>query len=276
MGFFGGGNDLGTMGLGLLIAGTVSGLVSGLLGLGGGIVIIPVLYNVLAAAGVHEDLRMHLAVGTSLAVIVPNALWSLSSEAGRKTVDWELLRRWAAPLLLGTVGGTVFAALAPGLWLTPIFGVVALLLAAHLAFGRDRWHLAEHPPRGMAGALLPFGIAGLSAMIGIGGRSISVPAMSLCRVPLPRAVGTASAVAVVVSVIGAVGAVIAGWGMGGLPPYSYGYANLLGFGIIAPLSFAAAALSAHFADAVETKRLRSLFAIFILLTTAKMMWDVWG
>lgn len=274
MGLFTGNNDLGTLGLGLLIAGVVSGLVSGVLGAGGGIVIVPVLYNVLAAAGVHEDLRMHLAIGTSLAIILPNALWSLSTHGGR--VNWDLLKRWAAPLVIGAAGGTALAALAPGQWLTALFAAVALPVAAELAFGGTRWRLADHLPRGLVGALLPAGIGALSAMIGSGGRSLGAPALSLFGLPHPRAVGTATGLAAVVSAVGAVGAVIAGWGTEHLPAYSYGYFNLLAFGIIAPVSFGTAAFAGHYADVAETKKLRGLFALFIVLTTAKMLWDVWG
>lgn len=274
MGLFTGGNDLGTLGLGLLIAGVVSGLVSGMLGVGGGLVIVPVLYHVLGSAGVPESLRIHLAVGTSLAILVPSSLSSLSSR--KMAVDWELLKRWAIPMLIGVAGGAAFSALAPGLWLALIFAVVALLAAAQLGFGKEHWQLTDHPPRGVGGVVLSFGIGGLSTIMGIGGGSIAVPVMTLCGIPLPRAVGTASAFAVIVSMAGAIAAVIAGWEVRGLPAYSYGYVNLLAFGIIAPVAFGASALASHVSDATDTKRLRALFALFVAVTAVKMIWDVVG
>lgn len=268
MGLFTGANDLGTLGLGLLIAGVVSGLASGVLGWGGGLVIVPVLYHVLGAAGVPESLRMHLAVGTSLAILLPNTLAALSSE--KKDVDWALAKRWAAPVALGAAGGAVLSVLAPGEGLALLFGIVALPLAAFLGFGKEHWRLAKHPPG--AGAALAFGVAGLSAMMGISGASIAVPALRLCG----RATATASVFAVIISTVGAVAAVIAGWEVRGLPAYSYGYVNLLAFGIIAPLAFGAAALASHIGDATDTKRLRGLFALFVAVTAAKMLWDVVG
>jgi uncharacterized protein len=270
------GGDLGTLGLGLLIAGVVSGLVAGMLGVGGGIVVVPVMYQVLGAAGVPEDLRMHIAVGTSLAVIVPTSLSSLSSHARKGAVDWTLLRRWLAPMLAGVVVGAVFAGMAPGQWLTLIFGLVALPVAAQLAFGKESWHLADHLPRGAGGAALPFGIGGVSTMMGIGGGTVGVPAMTLCGMPIHRAVATASAFGAIISIPGAVGAAIAGWGVAGLPPYSYGYVNLLAFAIIAPVAFCMAPLGAHFAHLADTGRLRRIFALFVAVTAAKMLWDVLG
>jgi uncharacterized membrane protein YfcA len=265
--------DIGTLGLGLVIAGVVSGVVAGMLGVGGGIVIVPVLYHVLGSAGVPEDLRMHIAVGTSLATIIPTSLSSLSSHARKSAVDWDLLKRWLAPMLIGVVLGAAIAAFVPGQILTLIFGCVALPVAAQLAFGKDSWRLADHLPRGLSGTALPFGIGGISTVMGIGGGTIGVPVMSLCGVPIHRAVGTASAFGAIISVPGAIGAVIAGWGVDGLPPYSYGYVNLLAFAVIAPVAFVTAPFGATFAHMADTTRLRRTFALFVAVTAAKMLWD---
>lgn len=271
MGLFTGSNDLGTLGLGLLIAGVVSGLASGILGLGGGLVIVPVLYHVLGSAGVPETVRMHLAVGTSLAILVPNGLAALAS---RKTdVDWTLAKRSAAPVVIGVAGGAAFSVLVSGAWLALVFGIAALPIAALLGFGPERWRLADHPPGGLFGAVLAFGIGGMSAVLGIGGNSIAVPVMSLCGIPRARAVATASLFAVIISVAGAIAAVIAGWQVRGLPAYSYGYVNLLAFGIIAPVAFGASAFAAHVGETTDIKRLRGLFALFVAVTAAKMIWD---
>lgn len=274
MGLFAGlSGDLGTLGLGLVIAGVVSGMVAGMLGVGGGIVIVPVLYHVLGSAGVPEDLRMHLAVGTSLATIIPTSLSSLSSHARKGAVDWAQLKRWITPMVIGVVLGAGIAGFAPGQVLTLIFGCVALPVAAQLAFGKESWRLADHLPRGIGGAVLPFGIGGVSTMMGIGGGTIGVPAMTLCGVPIHRAVGTASAFGAIISVPGAIGAVIAGWGVHGLPPFSYGYVNLLAFAVIAPVAFLTAPFGATFAHMADTTRLRRTFALFVAVTAIKMLWD---
>jgi len=270
---FSAGGDLGTLALGLLIAGVVSGLVAGMLGVGGGIVIVPVMYHVLAAINVPEDLRMHVAVGTSLATIIPTSISSLRAHNKKGAVDWELLKRWAAPMLVGVLAGSVLAGVARGQTLALIFGVVALPVAAQLAFAKDTWRLADRLPGGVGAVLLPFSISSVSTMMGIAGGTVGVPAMTLCGMPIHRAVGTASAFGAIISIPGAIGAVIAGWGVAGLPPYSLGYANLLGFLLIAPVAFFTAPAGAAIAHMADRNRLRKMFALFVAITAAKMLWD---
>jgi uncharacterized protein len=266
--------DLGTLTLGLVIAGVVSGLIAGLLGVGCGLVIVPVLYQVLESMGVPPDARMHVAVGTSLAAILPAALSSLYLQARKGAVEWRLLQRWAAPMLTGAIAGAWLTGLAPGEGLTLFFASVALLLAAQMAFGKERWRLGDHLPRGLGGAALPFGIGGISTLMGIGGGSIGVPAMTLCGMPVQRALATASAFGVIVAIPGSIGAVLLGWHAEHLPAYSFGYVYLLGFAIIAPLVCVIAPIGAHYAHLADTMRLRRLFALFVAVTAAKMLWGV--
>jgi len=129
------GSELGTFALGLIIAGVVGGLVAGLLGVGGGIVVVPVLYHVLALLGVDPDVRMHLAVGTSLATIIPTSFSSVRSHNAKGAVDWILLRQWLAPMLIGVLIGIALSGIAKGQTLALIFALVALPVALHLAFG---------------------------------------------------------------------------------------------------------------------------------------------
>lgn len=267
------GGDLGTLALGLVIAGVVSGLVAGMLGVGGGIVVVPVMYQVLAAMNVPEDLRMHVAVGTSLATIIPTSVSSLRAHNRRGAVDWALLKRWAGPMLIGVIAGSVLAGYARGQTLTLIFGLVALPFAANMAFGKESWRLSDHLPGGAGGAALPFGIGGVSTMMGIGGGLLGVTSMTLCGVPIHRAVGTASVFGAIISIPGTIGAIISGWGAHGLPPYSLGYANLLGFLLIAPVSFFVAPAGAAVAHMTDKNRLRKVFALFIAITAGKMLWD---
>ena len=268
-----GGGDLGTLALGLVIAGVVSGLVAGMLGVGGGIVVVPVMYQVLSAMNVPEDVRMHIAIGTSLATIIPTSISSLRAHNKKGAVDWALLRRWVAPMLVGVLAGSVLAGVARGQTLTLFFAAVALPVAAQLGFGKESWRLSDHLPGGIGGLALPFAISGVSTMMGIGGGTIGVPAMALCGYPIHRAVGTASAFGAIISVPGAIGAAIAGWGAAGLSPYSLGYVNLLGFLLISPVAFFTAPAGAHFAHMADRNRLRKLFALFVAVTAAKMLWD---
>ena len=268
------GGELGTLALGLAMAGVVSGLVAGLLGVGGGIVIVPVMYQVLRAVGVDQGLCMHLAVGTSLACIIPTSLASLGAHNKKGAVDWTLLKRWVGPMLLGVIAGSLLAGIARGQTLTLIFGLIAMPVAAQLAFGKESWRLADHLPSGVIGALPPFVIGWVSTMMGIGGGMLGVPTQTLSGVPIHRAVGTAAAFGAIISVPGAIGAAIAGWGVQGLPPFSYGYVNLMGFAIIAPVAFFMAPLGARIAHMTDNNRLRKLFGLFVAITAAKMLWEV--
>jgi uncharacterized membrane protein YfcA len=271
--FAGFSGDLGTLALGLVIAGTVAGLVAGMLGMGAGIVIVPVLYHVLSIAGVPEDSRMHVAVGTSLAALFPAALSSLSTHARNGAVDWSLVKRWAAPMLVGVVAASAGAAFAPGQWLALVFGAIAIPIAVYLGIAKPTWRLSESAPRGIGGGLIAFVIGGVSALMGVSGALKSVLSLGLCSVPAKRAAGTASAFAVLISFAAAIGAVVTGWGALGLPPYSYGYVNLLGFAVVAPMLFLVTPIAAKFSHMADTQRLRRTFALFVVVTAAKLVWD---
>jgi uncharacterized membrane protein YfcA len=265
--------ESGTLALGLVIAGAVSGLTAGMLGVGGGIVVVPVLYHVLGLIGIDPGVRMHIAIGTSLATIIPTAFSSVRAHDKKGAVDWELLRRWALPMMVGVAAGGALAGIARGQTLSIVFVSVALPIAFHLAFGREDRRVADHLPEGAAGMTLPALIGGLSTMMGIGGGTIGVPAMTLFGVPIHRAIGTASAFGVIISIPGTIFAILSGWHAAGLPPYSIGYVNLLGFILIAPISFFAAPFGAHIAHEMDRVKLRRVFALFIAVTAARMLYD---
>lgn len=268
--------EIGVLALGLIIAGVVSGLTAGMLGVGGGIVVVPVLYHVLSLIGVDESVRMHVAIGTSLATIIPTAFSSVRAHDKKGAVDWTLLKRWAIPMLVGVAIGSALASIARGQTLALVFAAVATPVAVHLAFGKEDRHIASELPQGPLGLTLPALIGGLSTMMGIGGGTIGVPTMTLFGVPIHRAVGTASAFGVIISIPGAIAMAASGWSAAHLPPYSIGYVNLLGFLLIAPVSFFAAPLGAQWAHAMDRKKLRGVFAIFIAVTAARMLYDALG
>jgi uncharacterized membrane protein YfcA len=267
------GGELGTFALGLVIAGIVGGMVAGMLGVGGGIVIVPVLYHVLDLMGVDPTVRMHIAVGTSLATIIPTSISSTRSHDRKGAVDWVLLRRWAAPMFIGVLAGIALSGWARGQALALFFACVAMPVAVQLAFFPEARRFADQLPTGIGGWLLPAGIGGVSTMMGIGGGTVGVPAMTLCGVPIHRAVGTAAAFGFIISIPGTIGNVLTGWGAHGLPPYSLGYVNLLGFILIAPASYVVAPFGASVAHSMDRTRLRRMFALFIGITALKMFYD---
>lgn len=256
--------------VGLLFSGVCAGILAGLLGVGGGIVIVPVLYHVFTALGIDESVRMKIAIATSFAVILPTAIRSLRSHAKRGAVDFALLRSWTAPVFISTVIGIVISRYASGQVLTAIFATAALLVAAHFAFGKESWRIGKELPTGVGKYALAGSIGGISALMGIGGGTFAVPAMTLYGYPIHKAVGTSSGLGIIIAVPGVIGYVINGWHHANLPPLSFGYVNLLGFLLITPATVLTAPWGVALAHALPKKRLIQAFALFLAITSIKM------
>jgi uncharacterized membrane protein YfcA len=260
----------------LAATGAVAGILAGLLGVGGGIVIVPVLYYVFGYLGVDETVRMHLAVGTSLATIVPTSIRSALAHRARGSVAGTVFRGWAPCVFAGAIAGAWAATLADFRVLTSVFAAVALLVALHMAFGRPHWRIAAAPPSGSPMAALATFVGAVSAMMGIGGGTLSVPLLTLFGVPIHRAVGTAAALGIVIAVPAVIGFIAGGWDVAGRPPFSAGYVNLPGFAVIVPMTMLVAPLGARLAHAMSQLRLRRAFALFLGLTALRMLWDVFA
>jgi len=258
----------------LALTGVVGGLLAGLLGVGGGIVIVPVLYHVFGYLEIEAAIRMHLAVGTSLATIIPTSFRSVRAHQKNHAFDAILFRQWAPGIFAGVIIGAWLAALANFAALTSVFAVVALVVAIHMAFGRRDRVIAPAPPGGGGRIALTASIGALSAMMGIGGGTLSVPIMTLFNIPIHRAVGTAAGLGAVIAIPGVIGFTFGGWNVTGLPPFSLGYVNWLGFALIVPATVLAAPLGARLAHALDPRLLRGAFAFFLGMTALRMLWDV--
>ncbi len=258
----------------LLVSGVAAGTLAGLLGVGGGIVIVPVLFQLFTVIGIDPAIKMHLAVGTSLATIIPTSVVSARSHHRKGAVDVPLLRAWTAPVFFGVLAGTAIAGYVGGSALTAIFAVVALAVAANMAFRPEGSHLRTDLPPFRWQVPIAALIGGLSAMMGIGGGTLTVPTLSLCSYPIRKAVGTAAAIGLVIAVPGTVGFVLAGLDAPNLPPFSVGYANLLGFALIVPAATLSAPWGARLAHKIKPVLLRRAFALFLFLTSAKMLMDL--
>lgn len=257
----------------LLATGVAAGFIAGLLGVGGGIVIVPVLFFVLGALGVDEEVRMHVAVGTSLSTIVFTSFASFRAHSRRGAVDFALLRSWAPGIVTGVIIGSLLASILSGELLTGFFGTVALVVAAYMAFSRPDWQVFAGLPTGILKHTVAAVIGTVSALMGIGGGTLSVPTLTLCGYPIHRAVGTASAIGFAIGVPGTIGFIVAGWGREGLPPFSLGYVSLIGLALILPTSMLLAPSGARAAHALPVRGLRIAFAIFLALTSARMLYS---
>ncbi|WP_051208151.1 sulfite exporter TauE/SafE family protein [Saccharospirillum impatiens] len=260
--------------LALSVTGIIAGLMAGLLGVGGGIVIVPVLYHLFTLLGVDESVKMHVAVGTSLATIIPTSLRSARAHANKGNLDSALLKSLAPSLLVGVFIGTLVSSMVTGQVLSLVFGVIGLIVAANMAIGKEPVALAETLPKGIVRHSLGTGIGGFSTLMGIGGGTLSVPVLSRFQVPMHRAVGTAAAIGIFISIPGALGFLINGWGVADRPPFSLGYVNLIGFALIVPMTLWTAPLGARIAHAINARLLRQLFAVFLLITAVRMLYGV--
>ena len=265
------GAEMMALGLALAVVGCFSGFLAGLLGVGGGIVIVPALFYVFDFLDIDPGIRAHLAVGTSLATIVPTSIISLHSHRKRDAVDVPLLRSWGAPVMLGVVAGVIIAALVDGKALTGVFGVVAQILSAYMLFSLEGTRLKDGLPRQPWRSLIALTIGGISTLMGIGGGTLSVPILSLFNYPLRRAVGTASAIGLIIAVPGTFGFILNGWGEENLPPFSLGYVSLIGFATIVPTALLFAPYGAQAAHTMNVSWLRKSFALFLGLTGVKMV-----
>ncbi len=263
----------------LLAAGALAGFLAGLLGIGGGIVMTPVLFIVLERLSVPQAWHMHVTVATSLAVIVPTGLVSARAHFRRGSTDVPLLRRWLTWILLGAASGAVFARGLTSATLADIFGVIAALLGFKMLLPLDDLRLGAQIPRGIWTMASPFLIAFVSAMMGIGGATFSVPYMTLFGMPIHRAVGTAAAIGAAIATAGVASYVLGGWRiaeLAGAGGYLGGAGGYLGFVhwpaalVMAPAAMLAAPWGARTAHALPHRALSAVFGIFLLLAAARI------
>lgn len=255
----------------MLATGVFAGFLGGLLGVGGGIVIVPVLELMLQFAGVPVEQRMHVAVATSLATIIPTSISSARAHWRRGALDRDIARAWGPAMLIGALLGSIVATHAPIYVLTSTFGTVALIVALKMALPLDNVRWRPQVPCGPGGALLAAVIGAVSAMMGIGSGTISVPAMTLLGAPIHRAVGTAAFFGLLVSVPGTLGYLLARPDPP-VPGLAVGLVSLLGVALIAPGSLLAAPLGARVAHALTPRALSLAFGGFLLVVAARMLY----
>jgi len=262
--------------LAMLAAGAVGGVLAGLLGVGGGLVIVPVLYTTLNLLAVAPEHSMHISVATSLATIIPTSISSVRAHHQRGAIDWALARRWGVWIMLGAILGGIAARYLGGIVLTLIFACVALSVALFMAVRREGSYWREQLPSGPGGTLIPVGIGGISTLMGIGGGSLTVPTLSACRYPVRNAVATSAFFGLLISLPGTMTLIISGWGVPGLPPFNLGYVSGLGFAVIAPMTLLCAPLGAKIAHSIPPQWLRNCFTLFLLITATKMFASALG
>lgn len=253
----------------VLATGITAGLLAGLLGIGGGLVFVPALLAIYLARGVPPEVAMHLAVGSSLAAIVLTSFGSIAAHARRDNVAWPVLRLMLPGLLVGGVAGAALAAALPGDWLRRVFAVFLAVVAVQLVAG-----LRPAPHRTFPGAVgagfAGGGIGTLSATLGIGGGTLSVPFLVWCNVPVLRAVGTAAAAGLPLAAAGAIGFAVAGWRVAGLPTTTIGYVDWSAGAVLGLIAMATAPAGARLAHRVSAQALRRVLGSVMLVIAVRL------
>ena len=255
----------------LLASGAVTGVLAGVFGVGGGALMVPVLFETFGFLGVADAVKMPLAVGTSLAVIIPTSIRSYRGHLARGAVDRDLLRVWAVPVVAGVLLGAAIARFAPPVVMQLVFVVVAGVNAVKLISGTTRWNLGSELPGGAA--LKGYGglIGLLSSLMGIGGGQIANIIMTLYGRSIHQAVATSSGIGVLISVPGALGYVAAGWGKPDLPGDALGYVSLLGLLLFAPTTILTANIGVRLAHSLSRRRLEVAFGSFLALVSLRFV-----
>jgi len=256
----------------MLATGCVAGVLAGLFGIGGGIIIVPVLETTLGALGVDPAIRMHVAVATSLATIIPTSISSARAHHARGAVDVELVKRWSIWVLLGSLAGAFVASRMHSNSLAIIFATLALLVAVKMTLFPTIRNLTDAVPRGPLVLVLPTAIGGLSSMMGIGGGTFSVMTLTLFGAPIHRAIGTAALFGLFISLPGTIGFIVTGIADARVPPFSLGYVSLIGFALIAPATVLLAPVGAKIAHSFSEKKLSIVFGLFLIAASTRLFY----
>jgi uncharacterized membrane protein YfcA len=255
----------------LLTSGVVAGLLAGLFGIGGGAVIVPVLYQTFIAIGVAEPVQMHLAVGTSIAIIVPTSIRSFLAHYRRGAADTALLRSWLVAIPAGVVIASLVAAFISGAGLRIIFAVLALVFGLRFLFAAYLRPIAADLPRQPVRGFVGIAIGFFSTLMGIGGGVLNNTFMTLFGRPMIQAVATSAGVGVLISVPALFGYVAAGWGDPDLPPASLGFVSLAAAALLIPTTIIAAPYGVRIAHRLDRRILEIGFGVFLLLVALRFV-----
>jgi uncharacterized membrane protein YfcA len=260
--------------LALVVAGAAVGFLAGLFGVGGGAISVPVFYEIFGILGYKPEVAMPLAVGTSLAVILPTSISSVRAHYRKGTVDVTLLRIWAMPVLAGVMLGAAIARFADPVVFQAVFITVAALIAAKLLTGGKGWRLRDELPSKGVLRLYGAGIGLASSLMGIGGGALSNLVMTLHGAPIHRAVSTAAGVGVLIAVPGTLGYMAAGAGRPDLPPDAIGFVSLATVALTIPTSLLATRLGVALAHVLTRRTLETAFGMFLLLVCIRFVWEI--
>jgi len=256
--------------LAFLALGAVVGIAAGLLGIGGGAIMVPVLTSLFMVQGFAPEQVMHVALGTSMAAIVPTSFASMRAHHAKGAVYWSVVRNITPGILLGTFSATFLATYLPTVVLAVFFACFMAYVA--LQMWLDIKPQAHREIPGMAGlSLTGLVIGSISALAAIGGGTLSVPFLMWCNVNIRQAIATSAGIGFPIALAGTLGYVFNGWGQAGLPEYTIGFVYWPAVLLIASASFFTTRIGAQLAHSLPVATLKKLFAVLVLLLSAKML-----
>ena len=268
----------------LVAVGALSGFLAGLFGIGGGAILVPVFYECFRLAGVPLEVRMPLCVGTSLAIIIPTSISSYRAHHARGAIDLEILRAWWLPVLIGVISGSVIARYAPERLFKIVFVVVAYFAAARLLSANANWKLGDDLPKGPLMRFFGLCVGLLATLMGVGGGLFANLLMTFYGRPIHQGVATSSAIAVLVSIPGALGYIYAGWPVAAhypevaalQVPLALGYVSLIGALLVMPTSLLTAPLGVRVAHAMSKKALERSYGAYLLIVGTRFAISLWN
>jgi uncharacterized membrane protein YfcA len=256
----------------VVVGGVITGLLAGLFGIGGGAVIVPVLYEVFGVLSVPDEVRMQLCVGTSLAIILPTTVRSYLTHREKGLVVPRVIRLWAVPAVIGVTCGAAIAAFAPPAVFKLAFVVIASFIAIKFLFAGDRWNLGTELPGTLPMTIYGFVIGLAGSLMGVSGGSLSNIVLTLYGKSIHQAVATSAGLGVPITIVGTLGYILAGLPHQSLlPPLSLGFVSLIGLAVMAPVSSLTAPYGARLAHRLSRRTLEIAFSFFLLLISARFL-----
>ncbi|NKB27341.1 MAG: TSUP family transporter [Rhodobacteraceae bacterium] len=262
--------------LAFLIAGATIGVLAGLFGVGGGAISVPVFFETLRIMGATDEIAMPMAVGTSLAMVIPTAILSARQHAAKGTVDMGVIRAWIIPVLLGVVVGNAIASDAAPVVFQAVFVAVAGLLSIKMLIGSTNWKLRDTMPGRIGTGLYGAALGVISTLMGIGGGAVSNLILTLNGKTVHEAVSTSAGVGVIIAVPATAGYILVGWGREGLPPDALGFVSLLALILTLPTALLMTRFGVAQAHRLPQKSLSRLFGVFLAVVCLRFLWAIVG
>jgi uncharacterized membrane protein YfcA len=264
--------ELALLAAAILVGGVIAGLLAGLFGVGGGVIAVPVLYEVFRILGVPDAVHMQLCIGTSLAIMAPTNIRSYLTHRATGAVLTDVVRQWTPGVVVGIAIGSLIATVAPSPVFKIAFIVMAGIIAGKLLFAQERWRLGDDLPTHPLARLYGLAVGLMASLTGVSGGSLCTMVLTLYGKPIHQAVATSAGIVVPITLAGTLGYVLAGLPhQAQLPPLSIGFVSLIGFALMAPVSSLAAPYGAKFAHTLSKRVLEIAFGLFLLAAALRFL-----